>query len=814
MKISQILRVTASTVALASLAACGGGGGVQSTPAPPPPPVGTPSPAPAPAPTPAPSPTPAPTPTPSPTPAPTPTPSPTPTPTPAPTPTPSPTPTPTPTPTPPSCEPNCAPVPPPAGYVITPRDQQPQRSVQDDTEYRRNYTAAEYINALYALDNGWTGEGVLVGILDDGINAIPELEGQVDRELSRDFGGVVVDGKLQPREGGANSGDGTSIHGTPVAAIIGARNDGQGVQGLAPDVTLVSLRVDAMVNGNRMYGFRSNEAIEYAIANDIKLLNMSLSRSDPTTTSAVMQDVLADYAAFGGLVINSAGNNVQDNPGNYLDMTEENAEALLFVVALAPSQTEYKIASYSNRCGLAMDRCVAAVGSNVTHDVNGEIVGFGGTSSAAPQVTALAAMILSKWPQLSGVDAGNVIINTARDIGEAGVDEIYGHGLIDAKAALSPVDPMLSNGKTSSSIDNSVMVVGGAFGGGYGPSSIESVYSDVTVLDAYGRDYDGDISGLVIRPGQANANWLQRRVQAQTNAGSTGFISPKASASIGYTAFETQFRDSNGDPVLRNHLSNAAFAFRMNEDTTVTAGYNTGDNVMDDVMGLAPSSDAMFAYSPLAQTSMGVSHKLGEGRLAVSAYVGRQEDTATNGLTVQWQQGPSSLKLGLVDETGTVFGTPVGAGAMRFGDGSSTVFIEAASGFDLGRWQFDGYASLGATRLKLADDMLLTDADTITSGRFGFTASREALGGLVSFGVAQRLVALSGDATFTVGNGYDLGIRGLTFADRTVDMRGRMAPQLTFGYEKTGERSAFRFGAASDVEGRDVRAVSSWNLRF
>ena len=32
-----------------------------------------------------------------------------------------------------------------------------------------------------------------------------------------------------------------------------------------------------------------------------------------------------------------AGNNVQDNPGNYLDMTDANAEALLFVVALAPS---------------------------------------------------------------------------------------------------------------------------------------------------------------------------------------------------------------------------------------------------------------------------------------------------------------------------------------------------------------------------------------------------------------------------------------------------------------------------------------------
>ena len=256
--------------------------------------------------------------------------------------------------------------------------------MQDDEEYRANYTAAEYINALYALDNGWTGDGVLVGILDDGINDIPELEGQVDRDLSRDFGGIVIDGALQPREGGANTGDATSTHGTPIAAIIGARNDGQGIQGLAPDVTLVSLRVDAMVNGNRTYGFRSNEAIEYAMANDIMLLNMSLTRSDPTQVSTIMQDVLADYAAFGGLLINSAGNNMQDNPGNYLDMTDENAEALLFVVALNPNGTDYSLATYSNRCGVVMDRCVAAMGGNVTHNVNGETIGYGGTSSAAP----------------------------------------------------------------------------------------------------------------------------------------------------------------------------------------------------------------------------------------------------------------------------------------------------------------------------------------------------------------------------------------------------------------------------------------------
>ena len=151
---------------------------------------------------------------------------------------------------------------------------------------------------------------------------------------------------------------------------------------------------------------------------------------------------------------------------------------------------------------------------------------------------------------------------------------------------------------------------------------------------------------------------------------------------------------------------------------------------------------------------------------------------------------------------------------MRFGDGASTVFIEATSGFDLGSWKMNGYASLGATRLKLANDMLLTNASTFTSGRFGITASRPALDGLVSFGVAQQLVALSGDATFTVGSGYDLGIRGLTFKKCQIEMRGQIAPQLTFGYEKAGERSALRLGAASDVNGHDFRALGTWRVQF
>ena len=110
--------------------------------------------------------------------------------------------------------------------------------------------------------------------------------------------------------------------------------------------------------------------------------------------------------------------------------------------------------------------------------------------------------------------------------------------------------------------------------------------------------------------------------------------------------------------------------------------------------------------------------------------------------------------------------------------------------------------------------MLITDAGTITTGRFGVTASRPALGGIMSFGVGQRLLAIDGEATNTTGTGFDLASRSLIFSERQFSLAGKMRPKLTFGYERRGERSAFRFGAASDLTAQDIQALASWSVRF
>ncbi|WP_238539017.1 S8 family peptidase [Novosphingobium sp. AP12] len=720
-----------------------------------------------------------------------------------PTPIPAPTPTPTPAPTP-------TPTPPPPGYVITPRAQQPTRSSQDDTEFRRNYTAFEYVNALYALDNGWTGQGVKVAVIDDGVKSVSELSGKIS-SLSRDYGTLTQGGVTRDRN---VIGDDEADHGTAVATVIAGLNNGSGIQGIAPGAEIVALRIseinlDTTVEDDReTLGIGLEEAVTYAGALGIKVINASFAKVDAEVADAAWTRMIAGYAATGGLFVNSAGNETGANADGYLDLDASNRDGWLFVVALDDNETSYQLASYSNQCGTrAMDRCVGAMGTNAAQAVDGSLVFFGGTSSAAPQVSGLAALILSKWPQLSGVQAGQVILNTARDIGAAGVDPVFGHGLIDVRAALSPVNPTLSNGAAQTSVAGTAMVLPGAVGAsGFAAKALGSV----TVLDAYGRDFSGDLSGLVVRPG-ADSRWLDRRVQVQANAGAASIATPQLRASAGFTSLRSGYRDAAGVEQLRTMLTSGEVAVRSGK-AWLTASLNSTDAVADEFLGLAPSADAVFAYSPVANLAVGARYPLAGGVLGVETVGGRTDYGSARGAVVSWRTSGTTFKTGMIDEQGVVFGTPTGSGALRFGDGARTVFAEASQDLSLGRWHLSGYASLGATQLDMAGDMLLTHAGTMVTNRFGLTAGRALGGGRMTFGIAQPLTVISGEGTYTVGSGYDLASRSLLFTNRSVDFGGRIDPLVTFGFERGGEHSQLRVGLAANVGVSDVRALGTWRL--
>jgi subtilisin family serine protease len=105
-------------------------------------------------------------------------------------------------------------------------------------------------------------------------------------------------------------------------------------------------------------------------------------------------------------------------------------EAYIWVGALTDDGTE--LAGYSHSAGeMGRDFIVA-------HD---DILSAGdgaGTSHAAPRVTGAAALIRHKFPGLSGMQLKDLLLSTAEDMGEPGVDTIFGHGKLDLNNALSP----------------------------------------------------------------------------------------------------------------------------------------------------------------------------------------------------------------------------------------------------------------------------------------------------------------------------------------------------------------------------------------
>ena len=61
---------------------------------------------------------------------------------------------------------------------------------------------------------------------------------------------------------------------------------------------------------------------------------------------------------------------------------------------------------------------------------------WAGTSGATPIVAGVAALIRSKWPEMTANQVINRIVSTAKDAGAPGKDPLYGFGILNAEAAL------------------------------------------------------------------------------------------------------------------------------------------------------------------------------------------------------------------------------------------------------------------------------------------------------------------------------------------------------------------------------------------
>jgi subtilisin family serine protease len=156
--------------------------------------------------------------------------------------------------------------------------------------------------------------------------------------------------------------------------------------------------------------------ITWAADHGANVINLSLGG---TTSSATLDNAVSYAVNKGIVVVVSAGNN-----GTTAQTWPAASPGALSVAATDATDALY---SYSNR-GSWVD--VAAPGTNYTTGANGGFYSFGGTSSAAPVVSGLAALLLSKNPTASVSSVTSVIGSTSTPV--SGIS----HGRIDAGAAM------------------------------------------------------------------------------------------------------------------------------------------------------------------------------------------------------------------------------------------------------------------------------------------------------------------------------------------------------------------------------------------
>lgn len=244
--------------------------------------------------------------------------------------------------------------------------------------------------ALDAIDREWawggaTGAGVRVAIIDSGVEADhPDVHGRLVESLAVEVRGDETE---------VVESDGTDLfgHGTACAGII---------VGLAPEVELVSLRV--LGPDLRGKGAAFATALEYVIDHSINVVNLSLS-SKSEALLPVFHD-LADAAYFRGVVLVSAVNNV-------LGASYPSLFSSVISVA-AHSQDDPWCFFYNPDPPVEFGAWGLDV--PVAWRAGGHSVGTG-NSFAAPHITGLAALILSKHPGLAPFEVKAVLAAVANN---------------------------------------------------------------------------------------------------------------------------------------------------------------------------------------------------------------------------------------------------------------------------------------------------------------------------------------------------------------------------------------------------------------
>jgi hypothetical protein len=270
---------------------------------------------------------------------------------------------------------------------------------------------AQYAVAKLRLPEAHTlahGANVTIAVIDSAIDANhPELANAIADSFDA-----------------LGSKEGPHAHGTGVAGAIVAHAR---LMGSAPAARILAIRAfGAAPKGAESTSYVILKGLDYAAAHGAQIVNMSFAGPK----DALIERGIAAMAAKGIVMVAAAGNAGAKSPPLY-------PAANTNVIAVSATDAHDKLFTASNRGGYI---AMAAPGVDIFLPAPDDKYQMtSGTSFSAAYVSGLVALMLERNPALKPDELRTTLMKTARDLGAAGRDDLFGAGEADAYAAVSAI---------------------------------------------------------------------------------------------------------------------------------------------------------------------------------------------------------------------------------------------------------------------------------------------------------------------------------------------------------------------------------------
>ena len=301
------------------------------------------------------------------------------------------------------------------------------------------------IQAPDAWQAGYTGEGIVVAVIDTGVwynhsdlagNIWTNTEEIAGDGIDNDGNGYIDD--VHGYDFINNDGDPIDDHGhgTHVSGIIAGMNMNGGVTGVAYDASIMAVKV-LDESGNGYMDVVAN-GIRYAVDNGADVINMSLGAFGASSGDIVSA---VSYALDHGVIVCMASGNDYETSPTFPAILAQTIGG----IAVGAVDNTNTVASFSNDAGdtSPYDFVVAPGVSIYSTYLNGNYASASGTSMATPYVAGAAALLLSAKSDFASnwtlEELENILTTSAEFLGATGSATSADMEPLDLIGVLDPV---------------------------------------------------------------------------------------------------------------------------------------------------------------------------------------------------------------------------------------------------------------------------------------------------------------------------------------------------------------------------------------